>query len=233
MSVDSNEICALISGAKELGLTLNDQQAQCMLNYTDAIYEANEYINLTRVPRSSALNLHILDSLAIATCINVLPGWRILDVGTGAGFPGAILAIAFPQATVCLLDSTLKRLRVVDSILTELGISNAHIMHSRAEDSSQQPVHGSFDLVTARALASTDKLASWLLPYVRPGCTAVAYKSVDAMNEIREAEPEIKKLGGTLEDCERAVLPGTDIVRLFAIIRRNKTSTVHRPIRKR
>ncbi len=231
--IDENaELNTLITGAKTLGVILTELQAEQMLKYTSAIYEANEYINLTRVPREEAVNLHLLDSLAIASCVNFTDGWRVLDVGTGAGFPGAILAIAFPQVSVCLLDSTLKRLRIVDSILTEIGVSNAYIMHARAEDPSQRPMYGTFDLVVARALASTDKVAAWLLPYVRSGGSAVAYKSVDAINEIRDAEPEIKKLGGTLEDCERAVLPGTDIVRLFAIIRRKPASTL-RPNRKR
>ena len=165
--------------------------------------------------------------MSLALAAPITPGLKLLDVGTGAGFPGAVLAIAFPEITVTLLDSTLKRLRIVESLLTEIGITNASIVHARAGDGASAALHNSFDLVTARAVAAADKLAGWLLPFAFPGGLVAMYKALDSLDEITEAEPAMKRLGGKLVCCERVSLPGTEIVRIIALI--EKSGRFYRP----
>jgi 16S rRNA (guanine527-N7)-methyltransferase len=220
MYSDADEKEKIASGAKQFGVILSDHQVETIQRYINGIYEANAYINLTRVPREDAITLHVLDSLALACTLDILAGWSALDVGTGAGFPGAVLAIAFPEMKVSLLDSTRKRLRIIDSLIEELGIPNAVTIHARAEDQSLTRLHGAFDLVTARAVATTDKLAGWLLPFAGPGAYAAAYKSLDALGEVTAAAPAIERLGAKLISCERISLPDTDIVRIIALIQK-------------
>ena len=181
--------------------------------------EANRSLNLTRVPPDEFVTLHFLDSLSLAAALSPRPGDRLIDVGTGAGFPGVPLALAYPELSVTLLDGTRKRLDFIDSAIAELAISNARTLHGRAEDISRQSTHRcGYDIATARAVAKLPHLAGWMLPLVRPSGHAVAYKSQDVDAETEDARPAIARLGGTVERVVEVALPESQIVRKLIIL---------------
>lgn len=165
--------------------------------------------------------LHFLDSLLLLAATPIQPGWRVLDVGTGAGFPGLPLAIALPSVECTLIDSTRKKADFVRSTAEALGLENVCTLWGRAEELAASAKHrGRYDLVTARAVAKLDVLAGWLLPFVRPGGIAVACKSRHADAEIAEASRAIEAAGGRVEAIQELTIPETDVMRRLVIIRK-------------
>lgn len=169
-----------------------------LVSYIDMVLDRNQHINLTAVrDRDEAMQKHLADSLAVTDAPEYQEAKRIIDVGTGAGFPGALLAIVSPEKEFVLLDSTLKRLRVIDEFAAELGIRNMSTVHARAEEISKKPEYNAaFDLCVSRAVASMDKLAGWCLPFVRKGGYFAAYKGENYESEILEARKSLAKFKG-------------------------------------
>ena len=172
-----------------------------LISYIDMVLERNEHINLTAVrDRDEAMQKHLADSLLITSLSEYREAEKIIDVGTGAGFPGALLAIADPDKEFVLLDSTLKRLRVIDEFARTLGIDNLRTVHARAEEISRKPEYsGAFDLCVSRAVASLDKLSGWCLPFVRSGGYFIPYKGENYETELAEAGKALKKFRGRLD----------------------------------
>ncbi|MCW3095029.1 MAG: rRNA m(7)G-527 methyltransferase [Chthonomonadaceae bacterium] len=213
----------LRSGAELWGLTLDGATVDRFARFADMLEEGNRRLNLTRVPPSEYDTLHFLDSLALAAVLPPKPGMSLLDVGTGAGFPGLPLALVFPELRVTLMDGTRKRLDFLDEVIVALGLNNVRTLHGRAEEVARLPAHRQrYDLVTARAVAKMPQLAQWLLPLVRPGGLAVAYKSRETDPEVAEADRVLKQLGGECEQVVEVALPGTEIVRRLVLIRRTE-----------
>lgn len=171
------------------------QKASTLLAYLDLVLVRNEHINLTAVrDPNEALIKHVLDSLAITDLPEYKEAQTIIDVGTGAGFPGALLAIASPEKEFVLLDSTLKRLRVIDEFADTLNISNLKTVHARAEEISKKPeFRESFDVCVSRAVANLEKLSGWCLPFVRKGGHFIAYKGENYEEELQQAGIVLKK----------------------------------------
>lgn len=193
------------SGMDYLINKYGEDTASGLAAYIDLVLERNEHINLTAVrDREEALIKHAADSLAVTALPEYREAERIIDVGTGAGFPGALLAIADPDKEFVLLDSTLKRLRVIDEFAESLGISNVRTVHARAEEASRRAgFREGFDLCVSRAVANLTRLSGWCLPFVRKGGCFISYKGESYGEELAEAEGEIKKLGGELIRAER------------------------------
>ena len=211
----------IIQGAQAFGLVLESATASRFQRFACLLDEGNRQLNLTRIKPEDVVTLHFLDSLALAAIHRPASGARLLDVGTGAGFPGVPLALAFPELEVTLMDSTRKRLAWLDGALADLKLKNAHTLHSRAEELAQNGAHRErYDLVTARAVAPMATLAGWLLPFVRPGGIAVAYKSQDIAAELVQMQPILKAQGAVLEQVAEISLPNTDIVRKLVILRK-------------
>ena len=171
------------------------QKASTLLAYLDLVLARNEYINLTAVrDRNEALVKHVLDSLAIVDLPEYKEAETIIDVGTGAGFPGALLAIVSPEKKFTLLDSTLKRLRVIDEFAQTLSINNLKTVHARAEEvSGKSGYKEAFDICVSRAVANLEKLSGWCLPFVRKGGSFIAYKGENYEEELQQAAKVLKK----------------------------------------
>lgn len=189
----------------QLKQRFGDETYDKLVAYIDMVLERNEHINLTAIrDRDEALIKHLADSLTVLEVPEFWDAGEIIDVGTGAGFPGALLAIACPEKDFVLLDSTLKRLKVIDEFAEKLGIDNIRTVHGRAEELNRQEYKESFDLCVSRAVADLQKLAGWCLPFVKKGGAFIAYKGENYESELEAATQAIAKAGGCFE---RAVTP--------------------------
>ena len=189
---------------KSIEQRIGSEAAEKVVSYLDMVLERNEHINLTAVKdRDEAMIKHVVDSLALIDLPEFKKAEKIIDVGTGAGFPGALLAIAFPEKQFVLLDSTLKRLKVIDEFAEKLEITNITTLHARAEEINRKAPHGSaYDMCISRAVANLSTLSAWCLPFVRSGGYFISYKGENYSAEIDSAGAAIRKWGGKLERVE-------------------------------
>ena len=176
-------------------------------------------MNLTAITEMpEVVTKHFVDSLLV---VNVFDGIRTeayscIDVGTGAGFPGIPLKIAFPQLQITLLDSLNKRVGFLNTVIQELGLTGITAVHGRAEDFGRNKEYREqFDLCVSRAVANLSTLSEYWLPFVKAGGEFLPYKSGKVEEEAREAESAVKKLGGSMRETKTLVLPGTDVDRTF------------------
>ena len=188
----------------ELKDKYGENTANRLLSYLDLVLERNEHINLTAVrDRDEAIVKHVLDSLSVCDLPEYKEAKTVIDVGTGAGFPGALLAAVSPEKEFTLLDSTLKRLRVIDEFADTLGFSNIRTLHARAEEINRKPGYKeAFDLCVSRAVANLDTLSKWCLPFVRKGGSFISYKGGTYSEELETASRTIKNLKGSVDRIE-------------------------------
>ena len=211
------------NGLEQLGLTARvpEQAAEKLAEYGRLLLEKNQVMNLTAIREEDKVaQLHMLDCAALLTLAD-FEGKTLIDVGTGAGFPGLALSLLVPSARITLLDSLGKRVSWLGEVAEQLGADNVTPIHARAEE--QALVRGfrdSFDFATARAVADLRLLCELCLPYVKPGGLFLAMKSVDCRDELEGAAHAIKLLGGKLEDCRDYTIPGTDVVHRVVMIRK-------------
>ena len=185
---------------KELEEKYGEERTSMLVEYMDMILEKNRYINLTAVrDRDEALQKHIADSLSCDFMEEYEAAENVIDIGTGAGFPGVPLAIVSPDKKFTLVDSLNKRLRIIDELTGELGIKNVTTVHGRAEDVGKSKEHREqYDICVSRAVASLDVLCEWCLPLVKKGGYFVAYKGENVSRETEDAASAIKLLGGKI-----------------------------------
>lgn len=193
-------------------LSLDADKAPQLARYGQLLLEKNQVMNLTAITEHGQVaRLHMLDCAALLTHVD-LKEKSLIDVGTGAGFPGMVLKIMEPSLKLTLLDSLEKRLTWLAEVCEELGITNVHFVHARAEEQALVPdFREQFDIATARAVASMNTLSEICLPYVKVGGRFLAMKSVDSNEEVEQSAAAISKLGGRLEKRFDYIIPGTDI----------------------
>ena len=211
----------------ELGIEITDEQLKKFYLYYRELVKWNTVINLTAITElPDVLEKHFLDSLSI---VKVIPqeklnaGISLIDIGTGAGFPGIPLAIVFQKTKVVLMDSLNKRLNFLNRMIEELHLENARTVHARAEDLARQKNYREkFDVVCSRAVASLNVLSEYCIPFAGVGGEFVAYKSENADEEIRKAGRAVKVLGGEFRTAEKFLLPDTDYERVLICITKKK-----------
>lgn len=213
-----NKMESLIAqGLTDLGL--NPGKAPQLARYGQLLLEKNQVMNLTAITQPEQVaRLHMLDCAALLACAD-LAGKFLIDVGTGAGFPGMVLKIMEPTLELTLLDSLEKRLSWLAEVCADLGIKGVRFVHARAEEQALDPAfREQFDLATARAVASMNTLSEICLPYVKPGGRFLAMKSVDSGQEVDAAGSAVAKLGGRLEKRYDYTIPGTDVRHRVVIV---------------
>ena len=180
-------------------IVLIENQLAQLNQYYELLIEWNEKMNLTALtaPEDVALK-HFADSLLLLRYCDIEKKARVIDVGTGAGFPGMVLKIARPDIQLTLLDSLQKRLGFLDEVCNELGFDDVELIHSRAEDGSRTELRDSFDIAVSRAVASLNTLCEYDMPYVKDGGRFIAMKGKEAQEEMAAAENAIHTLGGEL-----------------------------------
>ena len=225
------DLKVLDKGCEELGITLNEVQKQQFITFYEYLVEKNKVMNLTGITEfQEVLVKHFLDSLACVKAVEMNKINKIMDIGTGAGFPGVPLKIAFPHLKVTLLDSLNKRIKFLNAVIEELGLEDIHTIHGRAEDYAKDAAYREqYDLCVSRAVANLATLSEYCLPYVKVDGMFVPYKSGEIDEEVKESSKAVKILGGKIEDVVKFELPGTDIGRSFVKIHKVKNTAKKYP----
>lgn len=212
------------------GICLDGEKLCKLTRYFEMLTEKNKVMNLTAITdEDEFITKHFLDSLSLlnftATGKEIAEGkeLKVIDVGTGAGFPGMVLKIVCPQLQMTLFDSLNKRLLFLDEVIADLGLTGVQTIHGRAEDLGHDRAHREFyDLVLARAVANLSTLSEYCLPLAKIHGQFIAYKSSELEEELQTAGKAIGILGGKTEENVSFTLPGTDFNRAFAVIRKAK-----------
>ena len=224
----------LKKGALEFGVDLSERQIDQFAEFENLLYAKNEQINLTRIPRENAVILHFLDSLTCASACDFSTVHTIIDVGTGAGFPGIPLKIAFPEISVLLLDSLQKRVNFLNDVISALQLHSISAVHQRAEHAARENLHREkYDLVVARALAPLEDLIELLLPFAKVGGTVLAMKSERLSTELVSARAALESLHCEIERVQPIALPGTSERNLVIIKKRRPTPEIYPRMRKK
>lgn len=212
---------------KTLLIDCSENKAELLLRYYQMLVEKNKVMNLTAITDfDEVLEKHFADSLSVVRVVDVNKINSLIDVGTGAGFPGIPLKIIYPEMNVTLLDSLKKRVNFLNEVIDELDLKNIGAIHGRAEDFGRnRDYREKYDICVSRAVANLSSLSEYCLPFVKVGGVFIAYKSGKCHDEICNAKNAIKTLSGKIEKIENFNLPDTDISRTFVLI--NKINPMH------
>lgn len=215
--------------AKEINIDLTEKQVNQFRTYKNEIIKWNEQVNLTAITEEKEFLIkHFIDSLTIQKYIQA--NSKIIDIGTGAGFPGIPLKIVDSSLYITLLDSLNKRLKILDEIIENLGLDSISTLHGRAEEIARcKNERETYDYAVSRAVAPLNVLAEYLLPFVKVGGKCICMKGSNGREELKEAEKAIKILGGIVEKVEEITLPKTDMKRVIIVLKKQKETPKQYP----
>lgn len=211
-------------GLSQLEIKLSGRQIEQFIRYYEMLIEWNKLMNLTGITEyEDVINKHFIDSLSLVKATDLAGISSVIDIGTGAGFPGIPLKIAFPHLNIVLLDSLNKRINFLNAVIEELGLENIRTIHGRAEEFAQKEEYREcFDLCVSRAVANLSSLTEYCLPYVKEGGKFIPYKSGKIDEELANSKNAIFILGGKLEKEVEFELPRTDMSRNLVVIEKVK-----------
>lgn len=210
--------------AKQLGISLNDQQLSLFQQYYEMLIDKNKVMNLTAITEwDEVVDKHFIDSICLIRAVDLSGTKKVLDLGCGAGFPGIPLKIVFPELEIVLLDSLKKRILFLDEVIEKLDLRGIRAIHGRAEDyAKKEEYREQFDYCVSRAVANLTTLSEYCIPYVKVGGKFISYKSGKVKEELKEIKKAMFLLGGKVEDVVVFSLPETEIERDFVVIGKEK-----------
>lgn len=216
----------LVKALDSLNLVLEESQLDQLVQYYELLIEWNKVMNLTGITEyEEVVKKHFIDSLALIRVVDLSKELYVLDMGTGAGFPGIPLKIAFPNLNMVLLDSLNKRIKFLSEVILQLGLTKIEAIHGRAEEYAKKAEYReNFDVCVSRAVANLATLSEYCIPYVKIGGMFVPYKSGNIKEELMQSKGAIGILGGKVKKVEEFMLPDSDISRSFILIKKEKST---------
>lgn len=219
----------LVNICNKINIEISDDQINCFEKYYELLIEKNKVMNLTAITdKEDVIVKHFIDSIALIPYlldkgININNKLKIIDIGTGAGFPGLPLKIMMPDVKFTLLDSLNKRVSFLNEVIDELKLKDIEALHGRAEDyASDNKYREKYDICVSRAVANLSTLSEYCIPFVKENGFFISYKAGESEEEINNSKNAIKILGGKINKVEEFVLPGTDASRVFVFIRKQE-----------
>ena len=212
------------NGLQQLHIELSEKQMEQFLQYYEMLVEKNKVMNLTAITEfDEVVEKHFLDSVSLTKQMDLHQPLKVLDLGTGAGFPGIPLKIVFPELEITLMDSLNKRVLFLQDVISSLQLQDFAAVHGRAEEAARNKKYREgFDLCVSRAVANISTLSEYCLPFVKIGGSFISYKSSTIEDELEDGKKGIVILGGKVKDVYKFTLPDSELQRSFVVIQKEK-----------